>query len=75
MNKNINDIAKRFGKNVQSYRIKNGMSLEELSLKTGIKTGYLMRIENGTAKRLTCKHIFIFAEAFKIAPHKLCEGL
>ena len=51
------------------------MTLEELSELTDIKAQYLVKIENGTAKRLNAGHIFIFARAFKIEPYEIFKAL
>ena len=75
MDRNIDEILKKIGENIQLYRIKCGMSIEELSSETGIKTRYLTKIERGSAKRLAAKHILVFAKTFKIELYKLFAGL
>ena len=69
------EIFKKFGENIREFREERNMTLEDLSIITGIKAQYLKRIESGTAKRLNANHIFIFAEAFKIKPHEVVKGL
>ncbi len=64
-----------FGNNVKKYRESKGLSIKELSDKTGITERYLTRIEQGIARRVNVSHIFILAEGLKIQPHKLCEGI
>ena len=65
----------KFGKTIHKLRKKQKMTLEELSELTDIKAHYLVKIENGTAKRLNAGHIFIFARAFKIEPYEIFKAL
>jgi len=51
------EILKIFAKNVKKYRKLRKLSIEELSELTSIKAGYLKRIEEGTAKRISTKHL------------------
>ena len=69
------ELYRIFGKNIREFREERNMTIEELSIITGIRAQYLKRIELGTAKRLHASHIFIFAEAFKIKPHEFVKGL
>ena len=69
------EFFKKFGENIREFREERNMTLEDLSIITGIKAQYLKRIELGTAKRVHASHIFIFAEAFKIKPHEFVKGL
>ena len=64
-----------FGKKIKSLREERNMSIEELSLLTGIRKPYLKKIEAGIAYRLTCTHVFIFAEAFNIKPKEVVTGI
>ena len=66
---------KIFGSNVKKYRKSKGLSIKELSAKTGITERHLTRIEQGIAKRVNVSHIFILAEGLNIPPHMLCEGI
>lgn len=67
---NENDIYRIFAKNVQKYREQKGVSIEELTILSGINHKYLCRIESATAKRLTTKHLFQIAQALEIEPYK-----
>ena len=70
----VNSLA-IFGKNVQKIRLKRRLTLEEVSKKTGIKIGYLEKIEKGVAKRVSTKHLFLFAEIFEAKPSSFFEGM
>lgn len=64
---------KIFGRNIQKYRNKKGLTIKELSLRTGITERQLKRIELGIAKRVNVSHIFKVAKGLEILPHELCE--
>ncbi len=64
-------LVKLFGENVQRIRLEKGISIKELSEKTGIREKYLKRIEKGEALGLTTLHVFILAEALLVKPHLL----
>ncbi|WP_340701008.1 helix-turn-helix transcriptional regulator [Brevibacillus borstelensis] len=44
-------IHNGFGESIRALRIKSGMSLHDLSEKTGISSSYIVRIENGQIKK------------------------
>jgi len=46
-------IKKIFGKNINKIRTKSGITIDKLSELTGIRKAYLVKIENGSAKRIT----------------------
>ena len=69
------NILIQFGKNVQKIRLKKNLTLEEVSLKTGINIGYLKKIEKGKAKRVSTKHLFLFAEAFQAKPSSFFKNI
>ena len=71
----MQDIFIQFGKNVQRIRLKRNLTLEEVSLKTGIKVNYLKRIEKGEAKRVSTKHLLLFIEAFQVRPIELLKDI
>ena len=48
-----NQIKKIFGKNINKIRTKSGITIDKLSELTGIRKAYLLKIENGYAKRIT----------------------
>lgn len=68
-------ILKFFGQNVKKNRKKKGVTIEELSLKTGIRKQYLEKIERGEAFGVRTSHLFIIADALDVPPHILTEGL
>ena len=45
------EFFKKFGENIREFREERNMTLEDLSIITGIKAQYLKRIELGTAKK------------------------
>jgi len=69
------ELFRIFGKNIREFREEKNMTIEELSLITGIRVSYLKRIEKGLASKIKTSHIFIFAEAFHLKPHKIVKGL
>ena len=69
------EFFKKFGENIRAFREERNMTLEDLSIITGIRAQYLKRIESGTAKRLKASHVFIFAEAFKIKLYEVVKNL
>ena len=71
----FNEVLKIFGTNVYKKRTKIGMTRKELSIKTGIRKEYLKKIEEGSAKGILCSHIFRIAQALKIEPYEICEGI
>ena len=74
-NEEYENEFKIFGINVRKYRESKGLSIKELSAKTGISERHLTRIEQGVARRVNVSHIFILAEGLKTPPHMLCEGI
>lgn len=69
------EAFKIIGQNIKENRKKKGITLEEVSQKTGIRIAYLKKIENGEAFRVSTKHLFLIAEALNIMPHILVKGL
>lgn len=58
---------KLLGEHIQKLRNDKNISLKELSTKTGIRTEYLKKIENGVAFGLLIeKHLVKIAKAFDI---------
>ena len=68
-------FLKKFGENIRKFREERNMTIDELSIITGLRAHYLKRIEAGKAKRLNTEHLFIFSEAFKLNPHEIVKGL
>lgn len=75
MNTRIIQALKILGQNIKENREKRGMTLEEVSQKTGIRLSYLKKIKNGKAVRVSTMHIFMIAEGLDIMPHILVKGL
>lgn len=69
------EILKILGKNIQTARCNNKISLKELSNKTQIRLQYLRKIEKGVAIGISTGHIFKIAEALKIKPSELLMGI
>ena len=45
----LSELLRKIGKNIKKIRVKKGMTIKELSIKTGIKESYLIKIELGHA--------------------------
>ncbi len=75
MNKEIIQVFKIIGQNIKENREKKGITLEEVSQKTGTRIAYLKKIENGEAYGLSSTRFFMIAEALNIMPHILVKGL
>lgn len=75
MKENSKDIFRIFGENIHYLRNERSMTLEELSVITGIRKEYLQKIENGVARRVSASHIFIFANAFNVEPLGIVKNL
>ena len=69
------EFLKKFGENIREFREERNITIEELSVITGIRKEYLKKIEAGKAYGLNSNYIFIFAKAFKIKPHEVVTGL
>lgn len=62
-----NDIKVKFkilGRNIKELREKYNLSLNELSIKSGIRKQYLQKIENGNAYGFAMSHLEKLTEAF-----------
>ena len=64
MKQKIKQNFYQLGKNITKLREEYGMSLEDLSLKTGIRKRYLVRIEQGIAYGLRLSHLEKLTVAF-----------
>ena len=69
------DIIKIFGENVRKIRLSKGMTLEKLAELTKIRKGYLEKIENGLAKKVTYTQICLISIALKATKCEIFEGL
>ena len=75
MNTESIQALKILGQNIKENREKGGMTVEEVSQKTGIRLSYLKKIENGKAVGVSTMHIFLIAEVLDVMPHILVKGL
>jgi len=57
---------KQFGKSIKKYRKKARLTIEEAALKSGIRPKYYKRIEEGTAIRLTVRHMLNILDIYGI---------
>lgn len=58
---------KKLGENIKKMRIKNNITVKELSQKTGIRIPYLYKIEQGKAYGICIKkHLYKICCTFKI---------
>ena len=64
MKQKIKQNFYQLGKNITKLREEYGMSLEDLSLKSGIRKRYLVRIEQGIADGMRLSHLEKLTVAF-----------
>ena len=74
------DIDKNFGKILRDFRIKKGMTQEQLSEKLGISLKYISRIENGnngvkTQTLINYMNILVIDNQEIVKNMKICEKL
>ena len=62
------------GTRIKYYREKNGLTIDELASKSGLRKQYIEKIESGRAYALTTTKFFRIAEALKIATGMLVYG-
>ncbi len=67
------DIKTIIGKNVKLYRRLQGMTLDQLASKIGIKKSYLSLIENGK-KNISVEKLDQLAKALNISIEKLVKN-
>lgn len=60
-----------FGCNIKKFREINNISLEDFSVKSGIKISYLKRIEQGQATGITIDHLGFLARGLGISVYEL----
>lgn len=64
--KNFIEICEKLGKRIQKFREEKGISVKELSEKTGIRQEYIKKIENGKAYGVTIdNHLLKISIALK----------
>lgn len=66
---------KILGQNIKSERLKKGITLHELSQKTGISKNYLVKIEKGEAYEISTLKFVAIALALQVKPYELAEGI
>ena len=69
----IDSIQRQFGKNVKKYRLKGGLTQEQLAEKTGIDYKYVQRIEGKTPPNATLQTLAKLAKILKIDVWKLLK--
>lgn len=68
MNEEKKEDFKKLGTHIKKLREQKGLTLKELSERTGIRKEYLKKIEEGTAYGvLLCKHLVKIANALDIS--------
>lgn len=72
--KEFERVLKKFGENVKQHCDEQGINIEELSAKTGIRKEYIKKIFAGNCPGISTNHIFILSEALKVQPNVLVTG-
>ena len=76
--KNMDEAAKKLykitGENIKRIRQSKGMSLEEVSQKTGMNTQYLNKIEEGIAFRFNILQLKEIADLLNVYLEDLLKG-
>ena len=62
------------GAKIKQKREEKGLTIDELSLKTGIRKIYLQKIEEGKASRFSTTKLFMIAEALETHASMLVIG-
>lgn len=68
-------LVKCVGENVYNIRTKKGLTIKELSEKTGIRKEYLKKIEKGEAVGIMTGQIFRLAIGLDVRPYELVTYL
>lgn len=63
------------GDRIKIQRLLRNVTIEQMSLKTGIKESYLIKIEKGEATRMTLRQFFKIADVLEVLPHEFIKGL
>ena len=71
----ILEKIKIFGKTVRKIRESRGITIKELSEKTGSTEQYVIKIENGTARKMSVSRIFDISRGLGVSPYELCENI
>ena len=70
---NLDNLNITVCKNIKTYRLEKGLSIKELSEKSGVSEKYLLKIENLVAKRLVLLKVVAIADAMEMNVYKLFE--
>lgn len=74
MDEEMKEEFKKLGRSIKKLREDKGVTIFELSQRTGIRKEYLKKIEDGTAYGvLLCKHLVRIANALDIHPCAMFE--
>lgn len=65
---------KLLGKEIQYWRLKKGLSQEELALLSGLNRSYISNVENGT-RNLSILNLLKISSALNIAPSELIKKI
>lgn len=68
----MNKIEARFGQRIKEIRLKQNISQEELSFRSGLSKNYISDVERGT-RNISLKSIEKIAEGFSINIKELFE--
>ena len=67
LDKIVEQSFKLLGKHIKELREERNISIDYMSEKTGIRNEYLLKIENGTAIRISMyKHLYKIAKELNI---------
>jgi transcriptional regulator with XRE-family HTH domain len=70
----MSKITKKFGENVRFFRIKNGVSQEDLAVQASLHRTYIGSIERGE-RNVSLENIIKIAYALGVSPEKLLKGI
>ena len=71
----IAKIYEKFGKNLKEIRQKKNISLEQLAKLTNMRKEYLLKIENGLARKVALNKVGIIIEALDISLDDMFKGI
>lgn len=66
------EVVAQLGRNVRTYRVRAGLSQEELAFRAGMKRSYLSDLERGT-RNPSVRALGRLAAALNIEPSRLLE--
>lgn len=68
MNKEQQQMTDDFGKMLKRLRVEQGLSLNDLSIKTGISSSYINRLEQSKRKSVSFPKLVALSEALGVEP-------